>query len=51
MFYCNPCAEEQDWPLSFSKSFGACEMCGKVKACNDVPSRCLPPSKKQDPTK
>ncbi|MFA6096529.1 MAG: hypothetical protein WC788_02775 [Candidatus Paceibacterota bacterium] len=43
MFYCEKCREENKWPKSLFKSYGPCEMCGKVRECNDVPSRCLPP--------
>lgn len=42
MFYCDPCRIKRDWPEGFSKSSGACEICGKVARCNDVPSKLLP---------
>jgi hypothetical protein len=44
MFYCNECAEKNKWPTGMFKSFGPCEICGKTKECNDIPSRLLPPS-------
>jgi hypothetical protein len=42
MFYCEPCRKKNDWPESWSKSQGACEMCNKLARCNDVPSSALP---------
>lgn len=42
MFYCNVCAEENDWPVKLYKSYGKCEMCGKPAACNDIPTNELP---------
>jgi hypothetical protein len=45
MFYCDPCAEANRWPESFlSKSVGPCEVCGRRRVCNDVPSSQLPPA-------
>lgn len=44
MFYCNPCADERRWPKAFAEfamSYGKCEICGKVRPCNDVPSSAL----------
>lgn len=42
MFYCDECAKRNDWPMNMSGSFGRCEMCGKARLCNDVPSSRLP---------
>lgn len=42
MFFCDPCAKRQKWPVSFSKSNGQCEVCRKSAVCNSVPSNCLP---------
>jgi len=42
MFYCDDCRVKNDWPESFSKSMGNCEMCNEPAVCNDVPSRNLP---------
>ena len=42
MFFCDKCAEKRDWPESFSKSYGKCEICDNVTVCSDVPSRYLP---------
>ena len=42
MFYCEGCAKKNDWPESIFKSRGPCEVCGKVCACNDIPSSALP---------
>ena len=47
MFFCNKCAEENGWNESLCKSYGPCEMCGESALCNDVPSSCLPISKKK----
>jgi hypothetical protein len=43
MFYCDPCAEHNDWPnMDFlPTSFGKCEMCEDTAVCYDVPSRYL----------
>lgn len=42
MFYCDACREKREWPESFLKSRGPCEICRKVADCNDVPSSLLP---------
>ncbi len=42
MFYCDPCAQKNNWPESFSRSFGKCEVCGERAPCYDTPSRLLP---------
>ncbi|MFA5207346.1 MAG: hypothetical protein WC428_01700 [Candidatus Paceibacterota bacterium] len=42
MFYCDDCAKENGYPTSIMKSVGLCEICGKQKTCNDVPSSQLP---------
>ncbi len=42
MFFCDPCAKENGWPMSMFKSSGRCEMCEKQAACSDIPSRQLP---------
>ncbi len=47
MFYCNDCAKKYEYPESFSKSGGKCELCGESKVCNDVPSRELAKPKKR----
>ena len=46
MFFCDRCAKRRDWPTSFMKSEGPCEVCGKIRICNDIPSRHLPLPKK-----
>lgn len=46
MFYCEECAKRADWPESFAKSFGNCEICGKRRVCNDRPSSSLPDPKR-----
>lgn len=42
MFYCEDCRKKNDWPESFTRSHGGCEMCGIVGLCYDVPSSQLP---------
>jgi hypothetical protein len=49
MFYCNPCAEKNDWPKTMFKSFGPCEMCPhdddeprESVECNEMRSSQLP---------
>jgi hypothetical protein len=42
MFYCAKCRAKNDWPVSYSKSYGLCEVCRKTAECNDVPSKYLP---------
>lgn len=43
MFYCDPCAEERHWPKApiWTRSKGPCELCRKVKLCNDVHHKLL----------
>ncbi len=41
MFYCDKCKEKNEWPDSWSKSYGSCEICKTVSSCNDVPSSYL----------
>lgn len=36
MFYCDDCAKKNNYPKSWSKSMGACELCGTHAICNDV---------------
>jgi hypothetical protein len=43
MFYCQDDAKKNNWPFEFApKSHGACEICGTVTECADVPSSQLP---------
>lgn len=42
MFFCDKCANENKWPKSIGRSMGACEICGKVDVCNDIPCKYLP---------
>jgi hypothetical protein len=47
MFYCDACGKERGWPhddLLIPVSRGRCEVCGQVRACNDVPTSHLPPA-------
>lgn len=48
MFYCETCRELHGWPKGWGRSLGPCEMCGKVADCYDVPSRALPPVKREE---
>lgn len=48
MFFCDPCAEKHGWPVSMMTSYGQCEICRKAAACNDVPSRLLPPAGREE---
>ena len=39
MFYCDECAKEKKYPIFASekmKSIGPCEICNKVRPCNDI---------------
>lgn len=47
MFFCDRCRVRKQWPESLAKSTGPCEICGKTRLCNDVPSSALPEPKKQ----
>lgn len=53
MFYCDKCRVKNQWPDSFIRSHGRCEMCGKTASCNDVPSKYLPdpPAPEESPAK
>lgn len=42
MFYCEDCKDKRDYPESFMRSFGPCEICKKRDWCYDVPSGYLP---------
>lgn len=42
MFYCEACRVENEWPESFGKSRGPCEVCERVSVCNDRPASTLP---------
>ena len=43
MFYCNVCAEKNQWPTTCFKIRGTCEICESVGVCNALPSNLLPP--------
>lgn len=45
MFYCQKCADKNDWPETAFQSFGKCETCGQRGLCNDRPSSSLPDPK------
>ena len=45
MFYCDECRDKNEWPDTWAKSEGKCELCGKQAVCNDRPSGRLPPTK------
>ena len=48
MFYCDDCAKKKKYPISWFKSYGNCEICGKTRECNEVPSKDLIVSKYTD---
>lgn len=48
MFYCDHCADQNEWPKPWLASYGPCEVCGRVRSCYDVPSTVLPPAKKKE---
>jgi hypothetical protein len=35
MFYCDECARKNGYPIAIFKSYGPCECCGKITACNE----------------
>lgn len=41
MFFCDPCAETLQYPVSMFKSYGTCEICQKPARCNEVGSAVL----------
>ncbi len=41
MFFCDDCEQEYQLPISISRSYGRCEMCGNPGMCYDVPSKYL----------
>jgi hypothetical protein len=52
MFFCDECRRKNQWPESFMKSEGRCEICKTHSVCNDVPSRLLPiPGKTMEETR
>ena len=51
MFYCKECADKKEWPFELPpKSYGKCEMCGKITTCADRACSLLPnpPSESKD---
>lgn len=36
MFYCDDCAMENEWVISWTKSYGRCEICGRTDTCSDI---------------
>lgn len=42
MFYCDPCAEKNDYPRTMFRSHGRCECCGNTAVCNERASKDLP---------
>lgn len=35
MFYCDPCAKKNDWPVTMFRSLGTCEECGAKRECSE----------------
>ena len=50
MHYCNTCAAKNNYPTSFVKSMGKCEICGIRALCNSVASKHLPKQVKEGKT-
>lgn len=48
MLYCNDCAKKNNYPPTFFKSLGTCEICGEKRPCNDRASSTLPKPTKQE---
>ena len=50
MFYCEECANKNEWPYEFwmLPSYGPCEMCHKTRVCVDVPCKNLPDKKNEE---
>jgi hypothetical protein len=42
MFYCEKCRKKKNWPSSFFKSLGPCEICNKTAICYNMESGDLP---------
>lgn len=51
MFYCDECGKKNGWPTGpyTVQSYGPCEVCGRTRGCNDIPSRALPVPKRARP--
>ena len=48
MFFCEKCRKKNGWFEAIGKSYGRCEICGKVDLCHDIPCKYLPmPVKKK----
>lgn len=43
MFFCDECRVKNNWPESWFKSTGPCEVCGRTRVCNEIHSSQLPP--------
>ncbi len=41
MYYCDRCAEENDWPVTMFRSLGTCEECGTRAECSERSTRDL----------
>lgn len=48
MFYCNECANNNEWPRTIIKSKGDCEVCGIYSVCNECKSSQLPEPKNKN---
>lgn len=42
MFICGPCAQHYEYNFMRGQSMGACEICGRPRPCDDIPSGSLP---------
>ncbi|MFW5962149.1 MAG: hypothetical protein ACOCQR_00860 [bacterium] len=41
MFYCDDCKKENNFLEGIIKSYGECEICGKIAVCSDAPTSYL----------
>jgi hypothetical protein len=35
MFYCDKCRQEKELPITWSKNYGRCEICGETAECHN----------------
>jgi hypothetical protein len=48
MYFCEVCQKRNGWEKSKRRSWGACEVCGRMARCYDVAARYLTPPKKEE---
>lgn len=47
MFYCDFCANKNEWPITLHRSHGACEVCHTPADCSNMQSKDLPETKEK----